>query len=324
MRPTAIAALLLALAAGFGLGRWTAPRSDWELSTLATLRWALEDPDWLSRSYRMSGYLQTLGPDNLPEALALVESKLPWLATDEIRLFMLAWSRFDPQGALERTLGWEHPFDRNGAGAAIYAWAFRDPRAALAALQSLHESELRRFMETRLVAGWVHGPHKESASEYIASLPEGSRRLSFLAMLTWELSKQGPDAVMRWAEAVPGSDPRFRAAAFFQAAKTLAGIDPSTTAEWLEYHMGLDPTLVEGAVRAAARSWVASDGPAAMAWLAGLPESESRQRALEETWRAWLRRDPDAAGAWLDAEAPEAVAALLGEAQSAGSATPAP
>ncbi len=318
MRPIAIGVALVSLAAGFGLGRWTAPQRDWELSNLASLRWALEDPDWLTRSYRMSAYLEGLGPENLPEALELLEANLPWLTTDEIRLFMLAWSRFDPAGALERALAWPHPFSRNGAGAALYAWAFRDPQAALSAFQSLEGSLPRDFLEGRLIAGWAHSPRKESASDYIASLPEGTRRLSYLAMLAWELSKQGPDAVVRWAEAVPDSDLQFKTAVFFKAASTLAGIDPPTTAEWLRHHW--ERPYAEGAARVVARSWAAGDPPAAMAWLATVPDDGSREALLIETGRAWLHRDPAAARAWVEHELPDAVAAeILGSAQPAGS-----
>ena len=102
---------ILALLAGFGLGRLTAPSTDPELSTLASFRRALEDPDWLTRSYRFSGFLQGLSPENLPEALEAVVPQLPWLTTtDELRVFMLAWARFDAPGALEQALSWPRPF----------------------------------------------------------------------------------------------------------------------------------------------------------------------------------------------------------------------
>ena len=329
MRGAAIGVVVLALAAGFGLGRWTAPRSDWELSTLASFRWALDDPDWLVRTYRMSAYLQDLTPEQLPDALALVEANLPWLTTDEIRLFMFAWTRLDPAGALEHALGWPQPFNRNGAGAALYAWAFRDPRAALAAFGPLDDgSRLSEFLQGRLVAGWAHGPHKESASDYIATLPEGSRRLSYVAMLAWELSKQGPDAVIRWAEAVPDADADYKSAVFFKAAGTLAGIDPPGTAKWVGRHA--ERSYADGALLAVARSWVASDGAAAMTWLAELPAGEQRERLRADAGRAWLRREPVAARVWLESGGADAALAEIlggpqpGAADAAGSAAPEP
>lgn len=315
MRATTIGVALLGLAAGFGMGRWTAPRSDWELSTLASFRWALDDPDWLVRTYRMSAYLQDLRAPDLPDALALVEANLPWLTTDEIRLFMFAWTRLDPAAALAHALDWPQPFNRNGAGAALYAWGFRDPQAALAAFRALDDgSRLSEFLEGRLVAGWAHGPRKESASAYIATLPEGSRRLSYVAMLAWELSKEGSDAVIRWAEAVPDSDADYKSAVFFKAAGTLAGIDPPGTAEWIGRHA--QRPYADGALLAVARSWVASDGPATMTWLAQLPVGELRERLRLDAGRAWLRRDPAAARAWLEREQPDGVfAEILGGTQ---------
>ena len=80
---TAIAAVL-ALAIGFGLGRLTVshPESASEPPGVDSFRRGLADPDWMTRSYRTSGFLRNLGPEQLPEALAVVEDRLPWLLTD--------------------------------------------------------------------------------------------------------------------------------------------------------------------------------------------------------------------------------------------------
>lgn len=295
--------LLVGFGLGFGLGRATAPGDDPELATLASFRRALEDPDWLTRSYRLSGFLQHLSPENLPGALEALEPQLPWLLTDELRVFMLAWSRFDPLGALEHALSWPRPFNRNGAGAAIYAWALRNPSAAAWALRSVEDPDLKEFMEGRLIAGWTHGEHRDSASDYIAKLPEGRRRFGYIGMLAWELSKQGPEAVMRWAESVPDAPERYKASVFLQAGNTLAAVDPAATAGWLAGHA--DRVYADGVLRVVARSWANSDPPAALDWMMQLPAGEKRNGAVKNAFRVWHNRSPEAAERWLRAAAPE-------------------
>jgi hypothetical protein len=295
--------VILALLAGFGLGRLTAPSTDPELATLASFQRALDDPDWLTRSYRYSGFLLGLSPENLPEALDAVVPQLPWLTTAELRVFMLAWARFDAPGALEQALAWPRPFHRNGSGAAIYAWAMRDPSAATWALRSIEDPELEDFMEGRMIAGFTHGPYKQDASEYIASLPEGPRRFSYIAMLAWELSKQGPEAVMRWAEAVPDDLPRYKAAVFLNASSTLAAADPPGTARWLANHLSRDYS--SGTMRVVARSWASSDPAAALQWLIQQTAGERRNGSIKNAFRVWLDASPDDAASWLRSTTPE-------------------
>jgi hypothetical protein len=294
---------LLALVAGFGLGRLTAPSTNPELSTIASFRRALEDPDWLTRSYRFSGFLQGLSPENLPEALEALVPSLPWLTTDELRVFMLAWARFDAPGALDHALSWPRPFHRNGSGAAIYAWAMRDPAAARWALRSTEDPELEEFMEGRMIAGWTHGVYKQDASEYIASLPAGPRRFGYIGLLAWELSKQGPEAVMRWAEAVPDDLPRYKAAVFLNASSTLAAIDPAGTARWVANHLSRDYT--DGVMRVIARSWANSDPTAALGWLIQQPAGERRDGSVSNAFLVWLEASPEDATSWLRGATPE-------------------
>jgi hypothetical protein len=224
------------------------------------------------------------------------------MVTDELRLFMFAWARFDPAGALRQALAWPAPFDRNAAGAAIYAWAFLDPQAALAALETVEDEGLRDFMERRLVAGWVHGPQKQGASEWIAALPSGSRRFEYVGRLAWELAKEGPEALVRWAEEIPAREARFKAAVFLQATGTLAPLDPAGTAAWLAPHMHRD--YADGVMRTVARSWVGRDPEGAMTWLAALPVGSQREDSVSHAFSAWLAASPEAAQAWLRSSAP--------------------
>jgi len=76
MKWTAVIVVALALALGVWLGRATAPVITSELDSVASFKHSLEDPDWLSRSYRFSGFLMGLNPENLPGALEASEPQL--------------------------------------------------------------------------------------------------------------------------------------------------------------------------------------------------------------------------------------------------------
>ncbi len=184
----------------------------------------------------------------------------------------------------------------------MYAWGFRNPLEAVRELNAVENSDLLDFWAARLLAGWAHGEYRDTASEYIAKLPDGSTRLTFLATLAWEISKEGPRAVMLWAEGVPDDPPHFKQAVFMKAASTLAGIDAPSTARWLQGH--LDRDYVDNALLNVARSWAASDAPAAMSWLTGLPAGKKREAAVRTGYGAWFRRSPMDAEGWLRSASP--------------------
>jgi len=302
MKWTAAIVVALALALSFWLGRATAPVLESELADVASFRRSLEDPDWLTRSHRFSSFLVGLNPENLPDALEALDPHLPWLLTDEFRLFMLAWTRFDPSGAFEQAQSWPPRIRRNAGAAAMYAWGFRNPLEALRELSTVENAELQEFWAARMLAGWAHGEYRDTASEYIAKLPDGSTRLTFLATLAWEISKEGPRAVMLWAEGVPDDPPHFKQAVFMKAASTLAGIDAPSTARWLQGH--LDRDYVDKALLTVARSWAASDAPAAMNWLTGLPAGKKREAAVRSGYGTWFSRSPTDATDWLRSASP--------------------
>lgn len=304
MHPRSLLVAILALLAGLAIGRALVPAAPRGAPDVSVFRDSLEEEDWLERTWAQSVFLQGLSPENLPEALAALEPQLPWVATDELRLFMLAWSRFDAAGALDYALSQPAPYRRNLSGAAIYAWAFREPVAARAALQRVEDDDLHDFMQGRLVAGWVRAGDSRGVGEYLTSLPEGPRRLRYLSMLAWELSTRGPEAVEAWAEAAPAAFPRYKAAVFLKATSRMASIDPAGTARWVSAY--LDRPYADGVLRAVARSWALQDPRAAMHWLVALPAGLKREASVSNAFRVWLDRDPEAAERWLLGEVPSA------------------
>ena len=302
MKWTAVIFVALVLALGFWLGRATAPDPESELASVDSFRRSLEDRDWLTRTHRYSAFLVGLNPENLPEALEAIEPHRPWLLTDEFRMFMLAWSRFDPRGAFEHTQTWPLQIRRNAGGAAMYAWGFRNPLEAVRQLSTVENVALQEFWATRLLAGWAHSEFRDSASEYIAGMPEGPARGMYLETLAWEIAKESPQAVMRWAEGVPDDPPRFKQGVFLKATYTLAGIDPALTARWVEGH--LDREYAGSALLIVAGAWTNKDAPAAMRWLSELPASKQREAAVRKGFGVWFDHSPRDAERWLKSTSP--------------------
>ena len=302
MKWAAVVFVALALALSFWLGRATAPVLESELASVASFRRSLEDADWLTRSYRFSSFLVGLNPENLPDALEALEPHLRWLLTDEFRIFMLAWSRFDPMGAFEQSQAWPPHIRRPAGGAAMYAWGFRNPLEAVRELTTVENTDLRAFFSRRLLAGWAHGEYRDSASEYIATLPDGPDQKRFITTLVWEISKEGPEALKRWADGVPDDLPSVKRAVFTEAAGSLAGVDAPSTARWLRGH--LDRDYAGDALLMLAGAWAFSDAPAAMSWLTGLPAGKQSKTAVRAGFTVWFNRSPADAERWLRSASP--------------------
>jgi hypothetical protein len=299
--------LVLTVAAAWALGRSHAasrPDLEPELGTLESLRAAFEQGDVLERSYRVHGFIQTMGPAEVEAASALIEHFNPWLVDGELRGFMSAWAAFDAPGALRWGLSRPRPFRRQAAGAAIDGWAFHDPEAARAALASLDPKTAPPDLEDHLVAGWLSGGRHGEVVEYIESRPRGLHRQRYTNLLTIELMRESPEAVTRWAEAVAHDAPGdYKSTAFQKAAHTLASADPVYASSWIEPH--LSEAYAEGVPRLIGRRWLELDPEAALTWLASLPPG-SQDKALRTTLLVWLGEAPDDAEAWVREASPAA------------------
>jgi len=301
---------LLALAGAFGLG-WLAARPHSAApSDNAAFAEVLRDPDALRGIHHYSVLLQSLGPDNLQEALAAVDQGRR-ITRLETRLFFHAWVRFDPQAALEHALTWRDPHPP--ASMVVLAWATRNPAAAREALEAVEDPALRAQLQNDLVSGWVRSGDTCGVTDHVASLPvERERREFLLKLLAAEQRRAGGrDALMAWVAALPdGADEDFRRIAFAQAALILATDDPRAAVRWLEPHLG--EAYAADAPGAIAGFWIRKDAPAALGWIETLTEGVIRNEALTVALRRWLNTQPRAARAWIaENEPPEVVRRAL-------------
>ena len=301
---------LLALAGAFGLGWYAARPHSAAPSDSAAFAEVLRDPDALRGIHHYSVLLQSLGPDDLPAALAAVDVGRR-ISRLETRLFFHAWVRFDPQAALEYALTWRIPHPP--ASMVVLAWAMRNPAAARQAMEAVEDPALRGQLQNELVSGWVRSGDTRGVTDYVASLPAEKKRREFLLKLLAAEQRRaaGRDAVTAWVAALPDDvDGEFRRIAFAQAALILATDDPRAAVRWLEPHLG--EAYAAEAPGAIAAYWIRKDAPAALAWVETLPEGAVRDEVLTAPLRRWLNSQPTAARAWIaENELPEDVRRAL-------------
>jgi hypothetical protein len=302
MKPVLAALWILSVAAAFGLARMTGPAGEYaDLRSLDSFRAALEARDPLTRSHRFGAFLDGLGPDGLPEALEALEERQRWVSAEEVRLFLLAWGRFDAPAAWAWARDWPTRWNSTLTTEAIYAWGFHDGKAALRAIEEVEEADRRERLRHSLLSGWIRGDDREGVGEFIAGIPDGRRRNRLTGFLAGETRKDGVEVLMAWAEGVP-EDSAIKGNAFFHASKIVAQGDPRRAAEWFEAHR--TRPYSNGALEGIGRSWVDEHDPVAFfEWAQGLTPMKEREKEFSDAFRvgvrSWRRRAPEEAEAWL-------------------------
>jgi GNAT superfamily N-acetyltransferase len=116
------------------------------------------------------------------------------------------------------------------------------------------------------------------------------------AMVRRRAVREGAEATLRWAEALPDDEDSFRLQVFQRVASTVAEIDPERAAGWATQHAADAWDLP----RRVGVRWVRRDPLAAMAWLATLPAGRGREIGVRETYLIFLRTNRPAALAYVE------------------------
>jgi hypothetical protein len=299
---------VLALAAGFALGRHLERRG---LASVDSFREGLAARDEIERARRIGAFLHRLGPENLPAAREALEANNRGVTRQEVRLFMLAWSRFDAAGAFAWARDWPTRWKDTLMVEAMHAWGLRDARAGLRELEAMGDDpELEAKLRAALFEGWAASADRAGATAEIAAIPDPRQRRRLAFLLAAESMRDGPDALVRWAESVPEDAPNdFKHGAFYLAATLLAREQPRQAAEWFVAYRA--SAFSADALEGIARRWAEHhDPPALFEWLLGLPAGEGERAgeigdAVAAGFRVWMRESPEQAEAWLSSALPD-------------------
>jgi hypothetical protein len=251
--------------------------------------------------YGVAKVLETLSPENIDQNLAVFEKRHSAWNDTEIRAFMTAWTRFDPEAAFAWASGSRGFTRAKFVKFALWAWASVDPQGAVGAFDAIPagKREQQEF-QLELVKGWIRGGDSDGATEYILSLGSGRQNAMLVNRMANWIATEGADTVIDWAEAIPEDedDNWAREAAFRAAVGAVAKLDASRAAAWYEVHREHD--YAAPALKTLAFTWQTNGDPVALfEWLQQQPDGKLRVETIRQSYRRWLKNDPEAAVAWI-------------------------
>jgi hypothetical protein len=263
-----------------------------------------------------------------PENAELMRENIAHLPSDspEFREFHYAWGTMAGKVAIDH--GAETP--KRDMAASLAGWASADPAAAMAYFDSLDENAKNggnymkwgavfgladadpnlatEFAAQRLASGdkEAHkminivadkildtGDH-EIATAWAKNIPEGDLQNSAYQKIGYEYARDDPEGAAEWATNLPDGEAKDRAmGSTFHA---WAGRSPEAAAEAISNL----PTDQRDSARYGYATRVVHDNPAmGVEWAAAIDDPATRNKALVDTGRVYLRRDKDGATAWL-------------------------
>jgi hypothetical protein len=263
----------------------------------------LRDDDAYSRARRLGALLPTLGPELVPAVKQTLEDPTLDLGATEFELLLRYWATHQPEDASRWAVKRAPAAFRIAAVLSSFTlWAQADPQAAKSAARQWpgQRPDLRDVLPKALVRGWFAANPPELA-QFIHDLGMGlPRQRALSAYVRVALQKQGPDAVMRWAESLPDDDAPYKTAVYWQLGASLPLFDHEATLRWCEAHC--DGPHGKDLRSIIARRWAQGDGAGALAWLSSAPEGQEKKFSVRIAYEEFSRADREAALAWMAAQ----------------------
>lgn len=265
-------------------------------------RAALGQGSPLARMGQSSQVLEHLDAENLEEVLDVYEMMLSGLGECDLRIFVDAWSQFDPRGAFDHTMSWDYSSKRVvGSDAAIRGWAIRNPIEARTAVPEIVSENPRiqgRIIDNFLV-GWAHSG-QPGLDEYIAGIETQAPEKFVAQVINAILRKGGPEAVYAWTDEVlqdPDYSYGMKRAAFRTGLRTSARWEPEPASLWVAPY--LSEEWADDGPRIMGDQWGKHDGLAAIEWVSQLPDTPARESAVRAAFASWMKNDEAGAKAWI-------------------------
>ena len=300
-----VACTALALLAGFGLGRWTAP-SDGAVAAapgdIASPEVENEEPAWEAQASEANA----VSVADVANAAAIgsprqreraLEEILSQAGLEEVRQ-ALAWAQGLPEGpmkkaTLEKILRRWGQLDGPGASSyavqmyhetgnasllreALAGWAEKDPEAAVNQLASLGLGDgLMRDIRGDLLEQWADLNPAAAASYAVANRnPDNWRGL--VGTVAEEWSKRDPRAAADWAASLDGG--RDKRGAIYSAISKWADADPGGVAAYVSAQpAGESRDMMAGTL---ARQLGQEDPGAGLKWAAMVADPATQERAV--------------------------------------------
>ena len=277
------------------------------LPSAEVLAEALSDPDDYARVRRLGVLLPSLGP----EAVAAVAQTLGNFRLDlgaaEFELLLRFWASQDPSAATAWALGLNAAYYKVLAiPIAVELWARADPAAAVAGVTGAagRDREAAQAIQIALVKGWSQ-TDRPGLEKYIYGLGSGPKRQRSLFAYLRALAAEGSDTAIRWGEAIPEEDTRYKLAVYRQIMSVLSWVDMLAAMRFCDAHCdgpygaGLRNVLIRNRLRNG------EYGGDVVEWVARVPDGdaqkrENKEKALAMAFALWAFRDSASAMDWIE------------------------
>jgi hypothetical protein len=310
---------LLAFALGYaihssqtGTGHGPIARPDDPVAALAEI---LQISDAHARTQALLDYFAAADPAWAERVRAEIEPTESKIVLDEIgeTLFASWWARSNPKAAFEQRVepAWRNrnPWLRE----VMLAWVASDPTRAAEAAATLPQNPDRGIVEAVrvLVDHWWDAPAAPDSKplvDLIRKLEVVPRAGAIQRLIELSIEHRGIDATEQFVESLPEEDDigvSVQQEVLARFGQALVEHDVDRAILWANEHG--QGRKGSGILRHLAFSWGQKDGPRAMQWAMGLPDSMERPAILYRVWLSFRQSRPEEAAQWLLAQGPSEV-----------------
>jgi len=272
---------------------------------ISDLRAIFELPDRLERVEALVAALKAMGPEEVGGLRELLlDRDLPVRELERV-LVVAAWARHDPEAATAWAIRGERGNSQQPAITdAVREWARRDPEAVIREYDISMLTPKHPALLVGLIEGWFETGDAALLDAYVQDLGDSdSRQRAVSTLARLRVSRDGPEAAIRWAESIPPAQARFKTSAYRRVGREIARVQPRLAAEWCERIC--DSAYGDSVAELIVGQWAKKDGASAMDWLLTRPDHMDTQVAVREAYRAFMIADMDAALAWVEATTEE-------------------
>lgn len=264
------------------------------------LRAILEMPDRLDRVEALVAALRTMSPEDVDELRDLLSDRDLPLRNLERVLAVAAWAKHDPEAATAWAIRSERGGSKEAAIAdAVREWARLDPEAVIREYDINLLAPNNPGVLIGLIEGWFETGDVALLEAFVQDLGDSdSRQRAVTALARLRVSRDGPEATIRWAESISPTQAKFKTSVYRRVAREIARTQPRLAADWCD--RVCDSAYGDSVSELIVREWAKEDGASAMEWVLSRPDGSDTQVAVRAAYRAFMIADMEAALAWLE------------------------
>ena len=264
-----------------------------------------EMPDRIDRVEALVAALRAIGPDEVGQLRELLQDRDVPLRNLERILVVAAWADHDPEAATAWAIRSEQGDSQEAAIAdAVREWARVDPEAVIREYDINRIAPNHRGLVIGLIEGWFETGDLALLESFVRDLGDSdSRQRAVTTLARLRVSRDGPEAVIRWAESIPSAEAKFKTSVYRRVGREIARTHPRLAADWCD--RVCDSPYGSAMAGLIVGEWAKEDGAAAMDWVLTRPDGPDTRVAIRSAYRAFMLADADAALAWMEATAEE-------------------